>query len=243
MSEQIITTLKRKLADLAAYGELDAETRRNYLKEELQYYILNFIYHHPEYSNWIMYGGSALRVIHELNRMSVDLDFEVDHKVENNFLDELKKEIENHFLNTYGVGSDFLSVKIIVNRGLLLKFNVGKELSFGHPSNQVHIKVDLNYFIAPKTIVKERRVINHDQLSFVIVAYNMGAFMASKLTAIFLRGTRGIGKAIYEEKGRDIYDLLWYMNKKVVPDLDYLKAKDVGEAKDLRTLFDKLTIK
>ena len=87
MSEQIITTLKRKLADLAAYGELDAETRRNYLKEELQYYILNFIYHHPEYSNWIMYGGSALRVIHELNRMSVDLDFEVDHKVENNFLD------------------------------------------------------------------------------------------------------------------------------------------------------------
>ena len=80
MSEQIITTLKRKLADLAAYGELDAETRRNYLKEELQYYILNFIYHHPEYSNWIMYGGSALRVIHELNRMSVDLDFEVDHK-------------------------------------------------------------------------------------------------------------------------------------------------------------------
>ena len=47
MSEQILTTLKRKLDDLAAYGELDVETRRNALKEELQFYVLNFIYHEP----------------------------------------------------------------------------------------------------------------------------------------------------------------------------------------------------
>ena len=67
--------------------------------------------------------------------------------------------------------------------------------------------------------------------------------MASKIAAIFLRGTRGVGEAIYEEKGRDIYDLLWYMNKKIVPDLDYLKAKNVAEAKDYRTLFTKLAVK
>ena len=54
MSEQILTTLKRKIDDLAAYGELDAETRRNALKEELQFYALNFVYHHQEYSKWIM---------------------------------------------------------------------------------------------------------------------------------------------------------------------------------------------
>jgi len=67
--------------------------------------------------------------------------------------------------------------------------------------------------------------------------------MASKVAAIFLRGTRGVDKAFYEEKGRDIYDLLWYMNNTIVPDLDYLMAKNVKEAKDLRTLFDKLTLK
>jgi len=67
--------------------------------------------------------------------------------------------------------------------------------------------------------------------------------MASKIAAIFLRGTRGVGEAIYEEKGRDIYDLLWYMGKKIVPDLDYLKAKKVEEAKDYRTLFTKLAVK
>lgn len=240
MSEQILTILKRKLDDLSVYGVIDAETRRNALKEELQFYVLNFIYHHPEYSKWTMYGGSALRICHGLDRMSVDLDFEIAHTITQKFLDELKKEIESHFSNTYGAESDFLTVKTITGRGLLLKFQVGEELSFGHPSQQVHVKIDLNHFVVPKTVT-ERRPINQDQLSFVIVTYNMSALMASKIAAIFLRGTRGVGKAVYEEKGRDIYDLLWYMNKKVVPDFDYFVAKGVDK-KDPRTLFDKLTL-
>jgi len=105
MSEQITTILKRKLEDLTTYGGLDAETRRNALKEELQYYVLNFICYHTEYKSWVMYGGSALRIIHGLDRMSVDLDFEISHAVTEEFLEELKKEIEKHFLNTYGAGT------------------------------------------------------------------------------------------------------------------------------------------
>lgn len=239
MSEQITTILKRKLEDLATYGGLDAETRRNALKEELQYYVLNFIYHHTEYNSWIMYGGSALRIIHGLDRMSVDLDFEVFYAVTEKFLEELKKEIEEHFLNTYGAGADFMTTKITTGRGLILKFHVGEELSFGHPSKQVHVKIDLNHFVASKTVT-ERRPINRDQLSFIIITYNMAALMASKLAAIFLRGTRGVGETVYEEKGRDIYDLLWYMGKKAVPDFDYLVAKGI-DVKDPRALFDKLT--
>lgn len=240
MSEQITTILKRKLEDLTTYGGLDAETRRNALKEELQYYVLNFICHHTEYKSWIMYGGSALRIIHGLDRMSVDLDFEISHAVTEEFLEELKKEIEKHFLNTYGAGADFMTAKITTGRGLLLKFHVGEELSFGHSSKQVHVKIDLNHFVASETVT-ERRPINRDQLSFVIITYNMSALMASKLAAIFLRGTRGVGEAVYEEKGRDIYDLLWYMGKKVVPDFDYLTAKGI-DAKDPHALFDKLTL-
>ena len=93
----------------------------------------------------------------------------------------------------------------------------------------------------PQKTVTERRPINRDQLSFVIVTYNMSSLMASKLAAIFLRGSRGVGEAMYEEKGRDIYDLLWYMEKKIVPDFDYLIAKGI-DVKDPRALFDKLTL-
>lgn len=240
MNEQILAILKRKLEDLSMYGEVDAETKRNVLKEELQFYVLNFIYHHPKYSKWIMYGGSALRICHGLDRMSVDLDFEVAHAITEKFLKELKKEIKEHFVGTYGTGSEFLTIKITTGRGLTIKFHVGNELSIGHSSKQVHVKIDLNHFSAPKTVT-EHRPINRGQLSFMITTYNMSALMASKIAAIFLRGARGVGKAVYEEKGRDIYDLLWYMNKKVVPDLDYLIAKGI-EVKDPRALFDKITL-
>ena len=54
-----------------------------------------------------MYGGSALRICYDLDRMSVDLDFEVSHKIDNEFLNELKEEAEKHFSKIYGVDSEF----------------------------------------------------------------------------------------------------------------------------------------
>ena len=187
-----------------------------------------------------MYGGSALRIFHDLDRRSVDLDFKISRVITKKFLEELKKENEKYFAGNYSTEPDFLTIKTTTGRGLLLKFNVGKELSISRPSKQVHVRIDLNHFVAPKTVT-ERRPINRDQLSFVITTYNMSSLMASKIAAIFLRGTRGAGEAVYEEKSRDIYDFLWYMNKKVVPDFDYLIAKGI-DAKDPRALFDKLTL-
>lgn len=238
MSEQLLSILRNRLEELTGQG--DPEVRRNALKEVLQLYVLNFIYHHPVYSNWVMYGGSALRIIHGLDRMSVDLDFEVPSPVTKNFLKSLKEDIERYFSRTYSAGADFLDIKITSTRGLTLKFHV-ESLHLGHASAQVHVKIDLNHFAAKKTVM-ERRPITQGQLSFVIHTYNMSALMASKIAAIFLRGTRGIGKAVYEEKGRDIYDLLWYMERKVTPDFDYLAAKGV-DVRDPRTLFDRLTLK
>ena len=243
MSDRIITILKKELDDLALYGELSADVRQNKLKEALQYLVLDFIYHHPEHSKWVMYGGSALRIVHGLDRMSVDLDFEVAHDIDKNFLEKLGGEIGTHFANTYGTTTDFLTLKPISTRSLLLKFNAGDVLDFGHTSKQVHVKIDLNHFVAPKTVT-EHRPINHGQISFVILTYNKGALMASKIAAILLREERGIGDKVYEYKGRDIYDLLWYMKEKTTPDFDYLNAKlkeKKKEIPDIRTLFDTLT--
>ena len=242
MNNQIIIALKKRLEEISAYGGATAETQRNAIKEELQFYVLNFIYHHPKYSNWVMYGGSALRICHGLNRMSVDLDFEVAHTITNDFLDKLKEEILAHFKDTYNIDTDFLTIGITNNRGLTLKFHIGEELGLDLSSKQVHIKIDLNHFVPPKTVATENIPKNKDQFSFAIKTYNLSALMASKIAAIFLRGQRGVDKSIYEEKGRDIYDLLWYMSKKIVPDLDYLAAKDIKFA-DPKELFNKITIK
>ncbi|MCD4706054.1 nucleotidyl transferase AbiEii/AbiGii toxin family protein [bacterium] len=238
MEKQIIIILKHKLNELSETA--NAEALRNVAKEEIQHYVLDFIYNHPKYSKWIMYGGSALRICHKLNRMSVDLDFEIDSSCTKSFLENLKKEVLSYFLEKYELGADFLTVKIVNNRGLLLRFLIGEELGINHPSKQVHVKIDFNHFVVAKTVT-ERIPINHGQLSFVIKTYNMSALMASKIAAVLLRGTRGVGKAVYQEKGRDIYDLLWYMEKKIIPDLDYLVAKGV-DISDLSALFDKFTL-
>ncbi len=241
MNNQIIILLKKRMEEISAYEKADAETQRNILKEELQFYILNFIYHHSKYSNWIMYGGSAVRICHGLNRMSIDLDFEISDLITKVFLNGLKKDIENYFKDTYGVGSDFLTTGITNNRGLTLKFHIGEEFGLVFHSNQVHVKIDLNHFVATKSVI-ERIPINRDQLSFVIKTYNMSALMASKIAAIFLRGKRGVGNILYEEKGRDIYDLLWYMNKRILPDINYLMEKDI-EFTNPKNLFDAITKK
>ena len=241
MNNQIILQLKTRIDEVSVKGIKNVEIKRNVLKEELQYYMLNFIYHHPLYSEWTMYGGSALRICHKLDRMSVDLDFEIKDVINDAFLKKLSQEIGDYFTRTYNTDSSFLTIKENKNRGIRLNFNLGKELELGHTSDLVHIKVDLNCFTAPKTVT-ERIPINHNQFSFVIKTYNMSNLMASKIAAIFLRGQRGVGSALYEEKGRDIYDLLWYMNKKIIPDLDYLKAKGV-DVSDVQSLFNKLTLK
>ncbi|MBI2444595.1 MAG: nucleotidyl transferase AbiEii/AbiGii toxin family protein [Candidatus Magasanikbacteria bacterium] len=240
-TNQLFIALKTKLDSLSAYGPVDAAVKRNILKEELQYYVLNFLYHHSDYSQWIMYGGSALRICHGLNRMSVDLDFEIPQPCDDAFLQTLANRLLDYFKNTYAVESDFLTIKITRRRGLTLKFIVGGVFDTGHPSPQIHVKIDLNHFVSKKLVI-ERIPINHDQLAFVITTYNMSALMASKMAAIFSRSKRGVDKEIYDEKGRDIYDLLWYMEKRIIPDLDYLKEK-VPEIADFRIMFDRLTVK
>jgi predicted nucleotidyltransferase component of viral defense system len=236
MSLMIEAALRARLGEITSSEALDGETRRNVLKEELQFYVLNLIYHHDLYSNWIMYGGSALRILHRLPRMSVDLDFETDHEVNNDYLEVLKTAIEKHFAGTYGTTGDFLTVKITNNRGVKLKFKVSNDLGLDHSSDQVHVKIDLNHFVMPSPVT-ERRPVMHGQLSFVILTYNKATLMASKLAAFFLRRTRGVGSETYDEKGRDIYDLLWYMSQHIMPDLDYLRAKGLV-VDDLRTLLD-----
>lgn len=244
MENQITLTIKNILKEISPLSQgVSIEVKRNVVKEVLQYYILNFIYHHPKYNNWIMYGGSALRICHDLDRMSVDLDFEVQHAITNDFLNTLKEELLSHFENMYTVDNTVLTIGITNNRGLTLKFQIAEELGLPFHSKQIHVKIDLNHFAIHPNMATARWPQQAYQLSFTIQTYNMSALMASKIAAIFLRGTRGIVKNIYEEKGRDIYDLLWYMGKKVIPDLDYLKAKEVREAHDLHSLFNKLTLK
>lgn len=245
MENLLIVNTKEKIRNLRSHGTVNSEVLRNVVKENLQLYVLNFIYHHKKYSDWIMYGGSALQICHDLDRMSVDLDFEIFDEHSDEYLKKLKKELEKYFADTYNA-ENLLDIKV-VSRGLHLRFKyIAKELGISAMDDEkIHVRIDLNKFpehlIGIDKVVTERIPINREQLSFVINTYNMSALMASKIAAIIQRGPWGVGSKTYAHKGRDIYDLLWYMEQKIIPDLDYLFAKG-EEFKDIKELFNKLTV-
>jgi hypothetical protein len=238
--EDILTTkLKQKIKEIKEEAP-NALIQRNVIKEELHYYVLNFIYNHPEYSKWIMYGGSVLRICHNLERMSVDLDFEIEELPS---LKKIKGELLKHFKQEYNVDSSLLEITIRKNRGLKLKFKIAEKLKISTSSPKIHIKIDLNVFKSKKAKTEKLPILNKKwPLPFLIKTYNLKSLMASKIAAVLGRKERKRGKKLFGYKAEDIYDLIWYMQKQIIPNLGYLKEKNF-QFDSLEELFIALTIK
>ena len=187
------------------------------LKEKLQLYVLDFIYNSPKYQNLIFYGGTCLRKCFNINRMSEDVDFETTESFDKK---QFAKDIQHHFnkmgykeLKTFTPGSGINRVE--------LRFPVLYQLSLSsHESENLNVKVEVNP--TDKKYPTEPRTISEDRFSFVIRHYDLPTLMAGKMAAclerVWVKGKTGI-----KIKGRDYYDLLWYMQKGIMPNADRLK--------------------
>ncbi|MFH0820814.1 MAG: nucleotidyl transferase AbiEii/AbiGii toxin family protein [Candidatus Peregrinibacteria bacterium] len=213
----------------------------NALKENLQYPVLDFIYNNSSYANLVMYGGTLLRIGYGLPRMSEDLDFQTDKQFD---FEKFKNDLVAHFKKNYGVDVEVDIRKKIGKQTetAYLKFPLLKELESGHPWEKLRIRFDVNYFSAASDFASEIIPVTKDTYSFSIKTYTRDVLMASKVSAVFQRGKRGIGDDVADCKPRDIYDLIWYMEKKIIPNLDYIRAKGI-EVKNIIDLFDKLSLK
>src|SRR3989338_2829281 len=69
-------SLKEELSSVMGQ-DLNTLYKRNLLKEILQNYALNFIYN-SRYNKLIFTGGTCLRKVYGLNRLSEDLDFDYE---------------------------------------------------------------------------------------------------------------------------------------------------------------------
>ncbi len=242
----LIEKLKNVVQEKRSEGVSDIVTV-NALKEELQYAVLDFIYNNRAYSNLIMYGGTLLRIAYNLPRMSEDLDFQTDKEFD---FTKFAKDIIAHFKNTY-----VFEITIKKNRGR--PEHDSAYISFPHVLEEVGIKgtglptilklrFDVNYFSKSAYFANETVPKTKDIFSFSIKTYPISTLMASKIAAVLLRGKRGIGDDTSDCKPRDIYDLMWYMEKKIIPNFDYLKAiharvnKNIG-ARNVLEVFDILS--
>jgi predicted nucleotidyltransferase component of viral defense system len=206
----------------------------NFLKEYLQFPVLDFIYNTENYQNFIFTGGSCLRICYNLPRLSEDLDFDLlkkDYLKLN--LKNLALKIRNYFKNNFLMDIDF---RCQGKTRIYLKFPVLKKLnlSYGDGSNLLYVKIEPNKsdFIKPEI---EITPISNFGFNFLVKNYNLKFLMTGKILAIFNREWfKGIDDEI-NIKGRDFYDIFWYFKNNISSDYSNLsKFAGISNERELK---------
>lgn len=232
--EEIKPTLKRILDETPTSRVL---FKRNVLKEHLQIIVLDYIYSHPMYGKLVFYGGSCLAQCHGLPRLSEDLDF-VD-KERNVDIKNLARDIANYF-NTK---TDLKVSHAIQKFRITLKFPILKELGLvgKDDSDFLFLKIEvfrddghlLKYPVEILPLFKTNR-------SIIVKAFDLPTLMATKIRAVLHRKwekTNKRGETLATVKGRDYFDLMWYLRKGVSPNMSCLnEAIDKNDLKRLLLL-------
>jgi predicted nucleotidyltransferase component of viral defense system len=193
---------------------LAPETKRIVLKEALQTYVLDFLYNHPLYRRLNFYGGTCLHVVYGLNRLSEDLDFDNSNAVD---LSRLAEQLVTLFQTIYGYGETIAKTQH-GDHGIVritLKFPILNALSLSaRPNEALHLKVEVSQH-QQVAVIQNTPVFFHGR-SFVPAHFSLETLMAGKMIAClernFQRGPEGPFI-----KGRDFYDLLWFMQKGTQP--------------------------
>src|SRR3989344_6788155 len=199
---------------------------RNLLKEQLQFYLLNYIYTSQYGDTFIFKGGTCLRVCFDLPRLSEDLDFDVENFSDFNF-EKFIKDIKKYF--SLKLKYDDLSIRISgKNKIIYIKFpileKIGFAISKNKPSeNVLFVRIDLND-IKGKYFSKEVSLKSTSDFSFIIKRYALVDIFAGKLAAILLRESWEGKEKQPRFKGRDYFDICWLMQKKIRPNFLYLKS-------------------
>lgn len=175
------------------------------------------------------YGGTALRIFHGLNRFSEDLDFSLGRQEDEARLESVLTSLELELAawgfsfraepkaagEQTGIESAFLKGNTRIN---LLKVGVPEELSRRFPPHQkIAIKLELDTTPPPfaGTEVKTHLL----PTPFHLRLYDLPSLFAGKLHALLFRDWKR------RVKGRDFYDFVWFIARRVPVNLPHLEAR------------------
>ncbi|MFA6548159.1 MAG: nucleotidyl transferase AbiEii/AbiGii toxin family protein [Candidatus Magasanikbacteria bacterium] len=199
--------------------------KRNLLKEYLQILVLDFIYSHSKYSGLVFYGGSCLAQCYGLPRLSEDLDF-VDLKQEISLTD-LAEDLKKYFSEK----TDLPAVATVQKFRVYLKFPVLKELGMAmtEDSDYLFLKIEVfsKFDFCSKHEIEIIPLFKFNR-TILIKTFDLPTLMATKIRAVLNRRwskTDKQGNELIKVKGRDYYDLMWYLEKGVKPNMDCLDLK------------------
>ena len=175
------------------------------------------------------YGGTALRIFHGLNRFSDDLDFSLEIPSDETRIKAALVSLETE-LAAWGfsfqaepksskkqtaIESAFLKGNTRTN---LLNIGVPAELNRHFLSNQkLTIKLELDTMPPPFAGTEVRTHLM--PTPFQVRLYDLPSLFAGKLHAILYRGWKN------RVKGRDFYDFVWFVGRRVPVNLQHLEAR------------------
>jgi len=199
---------------------------RNLLKEQLQYYILNFIYNSPYAELFLLKGGTCLRSCFGLPRLSEDLDFDIE-EFKTFSHDQFVKDLKTYFKSKLQYKD--LETKISgINKIIYLKFpvlrSIGIPVNAQKPTDNIlFVRIDLSP-IQGKFYQKEVSLKSTHDFSFFIRRYALADLFSGKITAILKREKMAGKIKIPRFKGRDFFDIYWLKEKNVVWNSKYLSS-------------------
>jgi predicted nucleotidyltransferase component of viral defense system len=226
--------LKQLVAEKKQQGTSNAVIA-NYLKEYIQYLVLSLLYNQNRYKKLVFKGGSCLRICYGLPRLSEDLDFDYDPKqFSSDVLTELGKYLQKEIKNKYFAG---VETKIQSQKRLYLKFPFLYSLGLASrsESNKLYVKIEVSDKIEPYSSF-EITPISQYGFNFITQHYDLSSLMVGKINALLYRLWFKGKKQEIDIKGRDFYDLFWFMQKKVEPNWAMLKkTTGIKNQKELKT--------
>jgi predicted nucleotidyltransferase component of viral defense system len=171
------------------------------VREYLQARLLESLQNSNAFASWAFVGGTALRFLYSLPRFSEDLDFSLFvPDSESKFADHLVKarrmfERENYTVSVTAKTDRVVQSAFFKFEGLLFELGLSP-----HRQERVSIKVELDTHPPEGAGTDTSLVRRHIMLS--LLHYDKPSLLAGKLNAIMTRSYT---------KGRDLYDLVWYL--------------------------------
>ncbi|MFH0731626.1 MAG: nucleotidyl transferase AbiEii/AbiGii toxin family protein [Candidatus Omnitrophota bacterium] len=202
----MIEVLKQYIA-----AEASSEKKANLLRELLQLLFLKILHDKGYFAKIAFVGGTALRVLYDTRRFSEDLDFSLIDKKGYSFLAMISALERELGLNGLKISAKTKIAKT-VQSGMLKFPGLLQQLGLSAVKEQnLSIKIELDSN-PPSGWQLENTLINKTYVCN-ITHFALPSLYATKLHACFFR------KYI---KGRDFYDLIWYLGKKIKPNYKLL---------------------
>jgi len=205
-------------------------------REIMQEIALAGLYRAGFFKKAAFYGGTCLRIFHGLDRFSEDMDFSLLRPDAgfsfNPYLDAVKQEFASHGMDIIinikkknqpsQVESAFLK-----NNTSIYDFLLDGDVLRMHPGAPSKIKIKFETDTDPPPGFATENKLMLLPFSFYVRCYSLPDLFAGKMHALLFR------KWKTRVKGRDWYDLEWYVRQGVSLDLSHLseRIRQSGELK------------